>query len=122
MTEWTTPEALELGAYIRPGDAIVSGQACGEPTALIEALIAQRHALGGVSLFTGSSFSGLLKPEHADAIRFLSMGALGSFAGTYVVKLLNDWTGSPDISFLTMGAMLAISAAITMALPEGKKI
>jgi len=50
-----------------------------------------------------------------------SMGALGSFAGTYVVKLLNDWTGSPDISFLTMGAMLAISAAITMALPEGKK-
>ena len=50
-----------------------------------------------------------------------SMGALGSFAGTYVVKWLNDWTGSPDISFLTMGAMLALSAAITMALPEAKK-
>lgn len=81
MTEWTTPEALDLGAYIRPGDAVMSGQACGEPTALIEALIAQRHGLGGVSLFTGSSFSGLLKPEHADAIRFLSMGALGSLRG-----------------------------------------
>ena len=44
MTEWTTPEALDLGAYIRPGDAVMSGQACGEPTALIEALIAQRWA------------------------------------------------------------------------------
>jgi len=50
-----------------------------------------------------------------------SMGALGSFAGTYVVKWLNDWTGSPDISYLTMGVMLALSAVITMALPEGKK-
>lgn len=50
-----------------------------------------------------------------------SMGALGSFAGTYVVKWLNDWTGSPDISFLSMGAMLALSAIITMGLPEGKK-
>ena len=50
-----------------------------------------------------------------------SMGALGSFAGTYVVKWLNDWTGSPDISFLTMGVMLALSAMITVALPEGRK-
>jgi len=50
-----------------------------------------------------------------------SMGALGSFAGTYVVAWLNDWTGSPDISFLTMGAMLALSAAITVALPEAKR-
>jgi len=50
-----------------------------------------------------------------------SMGALGSFAGTYVVKWLNDWTGSPDISFLTMGSMLALSAMITMGLPEAKK-
>ena len=78
MTEWVTPEKLDLRAYIRPGDAIVSGQACGEPTALLEALIAQRRDLGGVSLFAGSSFSGLLKPEHTDAIRVLSMGALGS--------------------------------------------
>ena len=50
-----------------------------------------------------------------------SMGALGGFSGTYVVKWLNDWTGSPDISYLTMGSMLALSAVITMALPEAKK-
>jgi sugar phosphate permease len=51
-----------------------------------------------------------------------SMGALGSFAGTYAVKWLNDWSGSPDISFLTMGGMLALSAFITIFLPEGRKI
>jgi sugar phosphate permease len=51
-----------------------------------------------------------------------SMGALGSFAGTYAVKWLNDWSGSPDISFLTMGSMLALSAFITIFLPEGRKI
>ncbi len=50
-----------------------------------------------------------------------SMGALGSFTGTYAVKWLNDWSGSPDISYLTMGAMLALSALITMGLPEAER-
>ena len=47
-----------------------------------------------------------------------SMGALGSFAGTYVVKFLNDWTGSPDVSYLTMAGALALSAVITACLAE----
>jgi MFS family permease len=49
-----------------------------------------------------------------------SMGALGSFTGTYVVALLNGWTGSPDISYLTMGGALALSALITVFLPESR--
>ena len=49
-----------------------------------------------------------------------SMGALGSFAGTYVVKLLSDWTGSMDVSYLTMAGALALSAVITMCLPDSK--
>lgn len=81
MTEWVTPDNLDLRRHIRPGDAIVAGQACGEPTTLLETLIAQRGDLGGVSLFTASSFSGLLTSDQADAIRFLSMGALGSLRG-----------------------------------------
>lgn len=50
-----------------------------------------------------------------------SMGALGSFVGTYVVKLLSDWTGSMDVSYLTMAGALALSAVITACLPESKK-
>ena len=50
-----------------------------------------------------------------------SMGALGSFVGTYAVKWLNDLTGTPDVSFLTMAGMLALSAVITAALPEARQ-
>lgn len=81
MTTRIEAGALDLGAFIRPGDAIVCGQACGEPTTLTEALVEQRAALGGVSLFVGSAFSRTFAPEHADHIRLASMGAIGSLGG-----------------------------------------
>jgi len=46
------------------------------------------------------------------------MGALGSFTGTYAVGWLNGVTGSPGMSYLAMAAALAISALLTLALPE----
>lgn len=49
-----------------------------------------------------------------------SMGALGSFVGTYAVGHLNGLTGSPDMSYLAMAAALLVSAVITMCLPERK--
>jgi acyl-CoA hydrolase len=75
------PSSFELAGLIKPGDAIVWGQACGEPTTLIEMLLAQRRQLGGVAAFAGSSFSGILKPEHADHIKISSMGAIGALRG-----------------------------------------
>jgi acyl-CoA hydrolase len=71
-------DSFDLASLIRPGDAIVWGQACGEPTTLIEMLLAQRQLLGGVSAFAGSSFSGILKPEHTDHIAISSMGGIGA--------------------------------------------
>jgi MFS family permease len=47
-----------------------------------------------------------------------SMGALGGFAGSYLVGLLNDWTGKPEISFISMAAMLGLASLITFFLPE----
>lgn len=47
-----------------------------------------------------------------------SMGALGSFAGTFGVGRLNDITGSPGASYLMMAAALIVSAAITALLPK----
>jgi acyl-CoA hydrolase len=91
MSETMGAEALDLKRYIKPGDAIVCGQACGEPTTILEALFAQRAQLGGVSLFIGTSFSGLLKPEYADHIQFRSMGAIGalrSFTKTGALEIL----------------------------------
>lgn len=72
------PSSLDLREWIRPGDQIIWGQACAEPLTLTEALVAQRAALGGVSVFMGSCFSSTFKPEHADHIRFQAFGAIGS--------------------------------------------
>ncbi|WP_067862877.1 acetyl-CoA hydrolase/transferase family protein [Nocardia shimofusensis] len=69
---------VDLRAILRPGDRIVAGQACGEPTTLIEALIAQGTEIDGLSLFIATSFSGLLTPSAADAFTPVSMGAIGS--------------------------------------------
>lgn len=47
-----------------------------------------------------------------------SMGALGSFAGTFGVGRLNDITGSPAASYLMMAVALIVSAVITALLPK----
>lgn len=43
-----------------------------------------------------------------------SMGALGSFVGTYFVGYLSAATGSPNDGFLFMALCLVISAILTM--------
>jgi acyl-CoA hydrolase len=70
--------AITLDRFIQPGDHIIWGQACGEPSTLVETLISQRAELGGVATFVGSSFSGLLTPAMTDQISVNSMGAIGA--------------------------------------------
>lgn len=53
---------LDLGQWLRPGDRIVIGQACGEPTTLVDALIEQGPRIGKLSAFTATSFSGKFAP------------------------------------------------------------
>src|SRR3954468_24389977 len=69
---------LDLSPYLRPNDRIVFGQACGEPTTLVEALIAQGCHIGGLSAFIATSFSGLFTAESAASFRLASMGAIGA--------------------------------------------
>ncbi len=45
-------------------------------------------------------------------------GALGAFAGTYFVGLLQAWTGSSRMGFLLMSAGLIGSAFLTLMLPK----
>lgn len=78
MTEAVTREALDLSKYLKQGDRIVFGQACGEPTTLVEALIAQGAGIGGLGAFIATSFSGNFTPETASAFRLSSMGAIGA--------------------------------------------
>lgn len=78
MTAKTDAAGLELAQYLQGGDAIVFGQACGEPTTLIEALIAQGGDIGGLSAFIATSFSGIFKPANTNAFALSSMGAIGA--------------------------------------------
>jgi acyl-CoA hydrolase len=78
MTVATDAQGLDLGAFLRPGDHIVWGQACGEPTTLVEALIAQAENIGHLSAFAATSFSGLLSAQAAERVTLSSMGAIGA--------------------------------------------
>jgi acetyl-CoA hydrolase len=75
---------IDLTSVVRPGDGIIWGQACAEPQTLVEAVIAQRASFGEVGLFLGSSYSGLLKPKHADHLR------LSGYCGTGSQRALAD--------------------------------
>ena len=78
MTVVTDAAGLDLSQVLRRGDRIVIGQACGEPTTLVEALIAQGKDIGDLSAFIATSFSGLFTPETADSFSLSSMGAIGA--------------------------------------------
>jgi acyl-CoA hydrolase len=75
---------VDLASVVRPGDGIIWGQACAEPQTLVEALVGQRAALSGCSVFMGSSYSGILRPGHADHLR------LASYCGTGTNRALWD--------------------------------
>lgn len=70
--------SVDLSSLVRPGDGLLWGQACAEPQLLVEALLAQRSALSGCSVFMGSSYSGLVRAEHADHLRLTSYCGTGT--------------------------------------------
>ncbi|PPE72085.1 acetyl-CoA hydrolase [Solimonas fluminis] len=74
----TDAARLDLGRFLRRGDRIVWGQACGEPQTLVEALIAQAEGIGDLAAFTATSFSSLLTPEAVRGFSLSSMGAIGT--------------------------------------------
>lgn len=78
MTDHVDAAGLDLAQYLKPSDRIVLGQACGEPTSLIEALIAQGGDIGGLSAFIATSFSGIFTPATASSFALSSMGAIGA--------------------------------------------
>jgi acyl-CoA hydrolase len=75
---------IDLAGVIRSGDGMLWGQACAEPQTLVEAVVAQRSAFSGATAFLGSSYSGIVKSEHADHLR------LSSYCGTGTNRALAD--------------------------------
>lgn len=85
--------SFDLATVIRPGDGVLWGQACAEPQTLVEALVAQRAAFSGASLFLGINYSGIVRPEHADHLRLSAYCGAGhnrALADAGVLEICSD--------------------------------
>ncbi|WP_407445836.1 acetyl-CoA hydrolase/transferase family protein [Rhodococcus sp. (in: high G+C Gram-positive bacteria)] len=78
MTQVRTDGAIDVREFLRRGDHIVVGQACGEPSGVLGALIAQGRDVGDLTVFVATSFSGIFTPESAESFALSSMGAIGA--------------------------------------------
>lgn len=85
----TDPAILDLSRYVRPGDTVVWGQACGEPLTLTEALMTQRAAIGGFRCFLGVPATRTVRPEHGDDVRFVSYCGSGGNKKLYSAGVLD---------------------------------
>ncbi|GAA3384919.1 acetyl-CoA hydrolase/transferase family protein [Cryptosporangium minutisporangium] len=81
--------SVDLRRILRAGDHVVVGQACGEPTTLVEALIEQGPEIGGLTVFVATSFSGLFTDASPDAFALQSMGAIGALRARAAQHRLN---------------------------------
>jgi acetyl-CoA hydrolase len=68
---------IDLSKVIRRGDGVIVGQACAEPQTLSAALVAQRAAFSGASVFLGVNYAGIVRPEHADQLKLSSYCGAG---------------------------------------------
>lgn len=118
------PEALDLRAFVRPGDQVIWGDATGEPLTLAEALVAQRATLGGVSVFLAFAFSETLQAAHADHIRMVGIGGIGTLrrlTRARVVEIIPMHIGQIYGSILdgTIGCDVAM-VQVSPAGPDGR--
>lgn len=122
--EYDGVAALDLSRYVRPGDTVVWGQACGEPLSLTEALIAQRANLSGVRCFLGIPCSDTVRPEHADHLRFVSYSAAGTnqaLQGAGVLDLLPcHYSALPAILSADPLRADVVMLALPPARPDGR--
>lgn len=74
----TREQVPDLGRVLRAGDHVFVGEGAAEPLALTEALVEQRHALGGVTVLLGYTTRETFRPEHTDALRVTMLGGYGA--------------------------------------------
>ncbi len=68
---------IDLTRWINPGDCVWWSQCTAEPLTLTEALVKQRGAIGGCTVFVGPTYSPTLQPEYSDHLAMLSYCGIG---------------------------------------------
>jgi acyl-CoA hydrolase len=84
MSRIVSPSDVRLARWIRPGDGVIWGQASAEPQTLVETMVAQRAEFSGARAFMGISYSGIVRPAHADHLR------LSAYCGAGANRALAD--------------------------------
>jgi acyl-CoA hydrolase len=70
-------DELDLSRWIAPGDGVVIGQACAEPTVLVDALLAQADRIGELRAFAGLAWDDRLVRGATASLQIISYGGLG---------------------------------------------
>jgi len=70
-------DELDLARWLRPGDGVVAGQACAEPTVLVDALLGQAPSIGRLRAFFGLTWRDSVPEAASGALEVTSYGALG---------------------------------------------
>jgi acyl-CoA hydrolase len=71
-------DELALERWIAPGDGVVFGQACAEPTVLVDALLAQAPEIGSLRAFVGLTWGDRIPQRAPASLKIVSYGALGT--------------------------------------------
>jgi acyl-CoA hydrolase len=109
--------SVDFTEIVRPGDTVVWTQGAGEPIGLVERLLEQRHAIGPFRVFLAGSYSASVRPEHADVVSIVGLGAVGAnralcdagvmeIVPTHVSalpRLLTSGSLRPDVVLLGLG-------------------
>jgi acyl-CoA hydrolase len=119
--EYDGVDGLDLTRYLRPGDTVTWGQACGEPLSLTQTLARQRAGLSGVRCFLGVPCSDTMRPEYADHLRFVSYSGAGANQALLSAGVLDllpcHYSALPAI--LAAGPLRA--DAVLLALPPARR-
>jgi acyl-CoA hydrolase len=87
----------DLSEWIRPGDGIVWGQACAEPTVLVDACLRLATEVTDLSAFVGLSWRDL-SPEIPPNLRVVSYGALGRLGRITQLQVVpNHFSALPQL-------------------------
>ena len=115
-------DALDLAAFVRPGDTVICGQGCAEPRTLTEALARQRAAIGRFRVFLGPSFAGTFRPDHGDHIDFAAYAGSGSNADLARAGLLDIVPSHySDLPGLFAAGILRADVVLLQLAPGGDK-
>lgn len=70
---------VDFAAIVRPGDTVLWTHGAGEPVDLVAGLLSARHDIGPFRVVLGGAgYARTVRPEHADMVRFVGFGAVGS--------------------------------------------